>query len=227
MAALLSTQVVAAPPSLPDGFVYLDTLAPKVRQEMHYAGSDNFVGRPLAGYLAARCILTQQAATRLARIENELSAKGLGLRIFDCYRPQRAVNDLLQWSKDPSDQINKTRYYPQVPKDQLFARGYIIEKSGHTRGSTVDLTVEVRTPGAAVPGKIKPNGELDMGTAFDWFGEASHTDNPNQPVDVRANRRWFTDLMARHGFRNLPEEWWHYTLVDEPFPDTYFDFPVR
>lgn len=215
--------------ALPEGFVHLETVAPGIRQEMRYAGSDNFVGRPFPGYLAARCILTRAAAERLARIQLLLAQKQLGLKVFDCYRPQRAVDFLLVWSADAGDQRNKSRYYPDVPKAQLFDRGYLARRSGHSRGSTVDLTV-VALPGAAapmLPGRLKPDGEADMGSGYDWLGVESHPDHPGLPPPAVANRRWLAALMADYGFRGLSTEWWHYTLVDEPFPDTYFDFPVE
>ncbi len=214
---------------LPPGFVHLPARLPDAQFDIRYFGSDNFVGRPVAGYLAPTCILSAPAADALAAVQAELRAQGMVLKIFDCYRPQTAVNDFVGWGRDLADQRTKPAYYPEVPKGELFARGYIAEQSGHSRGSTVDLTVVVvdRARARDVRGEPLANGELDMGSAFDFFGVRSHTENPDVPWAVRHNRLWLRALMERHGFGNLPEEWWHFTLRDEPHPARYFDFPVR
>jgi D-alanyl-D-alanine dipeptidase len=221
--------VAARADPLPDGFVYLSDLAPGIRQDMRYAGSNNFIGRPITGYHAGRCILSRPAATALAAVEQELEPQGLALKVFDCYRPQQAVDDFVNWGHDLTDQKNKAVYYPLVPKQQLFLRGYIAEKSGHSRGSTMDLTVVMLVPGKspAVQGPALANGEVDMGSPFDLFDEHSHTDFSPLPAAAARNRQWFRTLMDSHGFKNLPEEWWHYTLRDEPFPAQYFNFPVQ
>lgn len=215
-----------APPDL----VALRAVAPGIRQSMRYAGRHNFMGRPVAGYEAPECWLSRRAADSLAAVQQELDGYGLRLRVFDCYRPQSAVNDFVRWGKDLSDQKNKDMYYPRVPKSELFKRGYIAEKSGHSRGSTVDLGLDVADSLLAlkqVRGPLADGIAVDMGTPFDLFDEQSHTDNADQSPDVQHNRRWLRALMQRHGWRNLPEEWWHYTLQDEPYPDRYFDIPVR
>lgn len=216
--------------SLPEGFVDVPTLIPDAQYDIRYIGSENFLGRPVAGYERATCILSAPAAAALAAVRREAGEHGLTLRVFDCFRPQRAVDDFVRWGADPGDQKTKARYYPQVPKDELFARGYIAEKSGHSRGSTVDLTLVVTDPARAarvLQGPLEAGAAVDMGSPFDLFDPRSHTANPDMPAHVRHNRAWFAALMSRHGFDNLPEEWWHYTLRDEPYPATFFDFPVR
>lgn len=215
--------VLAVPPSaaaqghLPAGFGYVANAIPTVIEAIRYYGTDNFIGVPIRGYEAPRCILSLPAIQALARVQQRLEPFGLGLKLFDCYRPQRAVDHFLEWSKDPHDQRHKATYYPEVAKDRLFTEGYIAERSGHSRGSTVDLTL-VDSASAA---------ELDMGTVFDYFGPASWPESPAVATQARANRLLLQMLMRDAGFLPLAEEWWHFTLANEPFPDTYFDFTVR
>ena len=216
--------------SMPAEFVHLAQIAPDVVQDMRYHGADNFLGRPVAAYEAATCILSKPAARALQAVQAELRTQGLALKVFDCYRPQAAVDDFVRWGRDLSDQKTKPAFYPDVPKEELFQRGYIAEKSGHSRGSTVDLTavvVNAQRASKAVRGPLADGMEVDMGTPFDWFGAQSHTEHPTLAPDVQDNRRWLCALMQRHGFRNLPEEWWHYTLQSEPYPERYFNFSVR
>lgn len=216
--------------ALPEGFVDVPMAIPEARYEIRYTGSENFLGRPVAGYERATCILTEPAAAALANVQREAQANGLTLKIFDCFRPQRAVDDFVRWGRDLDDLKRMATYYPRVPKSELFERGYIAVKSGHSRGSTVDLTLVVIDPARAagvLQGDLAPEGEVDMGSPFDLFDPLSHTANPDMPAHVRHNRAWFAALMDRHGFNNLPEEWWHYTLRDEPYPQTFFDFPVK
>ena len=235
LAALLAgCAVPAAGPdqasALPAGFVYLHAVAPEVQQDMRYHGSHNFMGRPVAGYQAPTCILSEPTARALQAAQAQLRPQGLTLKVFDCYRPQTAVNDFVRWGRDLSDQKAKSAYYPAVPKQELFQRGYIAEKSGHSRGSTVDLTLVVLDglrASKAVRGPLADGQEVDMGSPFDLFDARSHTDNPHLSPDVQHNRHWLRALLAQQGFRNLPEEWWHYTLNHEPYPDSYFDFAVR
>lgn len=235
MAALLLSACAApgapAPGTgLPEGFVHLATLVPDAIQELRYHGANNFVGRPVAGYEAASCILSAPAARALQGVQAELRPQGLALKVFDCYRPQAAVDDFVRWGRDLADQKTKAAFYPDVPKAELFQRGYIAEKSGHSRGSTVDLTVVVRDArraSAVVHGPLADGMEVDMGTPFDWFGVQSHTDHPGLAPDVRDNRRWLRALLQRHGFANLPQAWWHYTLQREPYPQRHFNFTVR
>lgn len=184
---------------------------------MRYAGSHNFVGRPIAGYDAPVCLLAEEAASALANVQRALAASGRGLKVFDCYRPVRAVADFAAWARDLEDQATKAEYYPNVAKDQLFALGYIAERSGHSRGSTVDLTLIDLASGA----------ELDMGTPYDLFDPRSWPNDTSVSPEAQANRRALQEAMAAHGFQGLREEWWHFTLVGEPHLETYFDFPVR
>ncbi len=231
--SILMLWLAAAPglaAALPEGFVDVPEMIPDARYDIRYLGSENFIGRPVAGYERATCILSAPAAEALAAVQREAMLNGLTLKIFDCFRPQRAVDDFVRWGRDLQDLKMKTAYYPRVPKDELFERGYIAEKSGHSRGSTVDLTLVVTDPARAtqvLQGPITVGAEADMGSPFDLFDPRSHTENPDMPAHVRHNRAWFAALMDHHGFSNLPEEWWHYTLRDEPYPDRFFDFPVK
>jgi D-alanyl-D-alanine dipeptidase len=223
---------------MPPGFVYLSDVAPDIVQDMRYHTAHNFIGRPIAGYDDGVCILTEKAARALAHVERSLLDAGLTLRVYDCYRPQRAVDEFVAWSKIMWDQRMKVEFYPRVDKSELLALGYLAARSGHTRGSTLDLTiqrVDARTARPYEFGKhscIAPwaqryhDGSIDMGTSFDCMDELSHSD-----ADVGAvaghHRRMLADLMERYGFVGIRTEWWHFTLADEPFRKTYFDFPVR
>jgi D-alanyl-D-alanine dipeptidase len=210
--ALLLTSCMTAQES---SLVRLSTIDPSIAQDPRYAGSDNFMGRPIRGYLAPEVMMTREAAEALATAQKSAKARGLSLLVLDGYRPQRAVDHFVEWGTDLADTLNKAAYYPNVPKAELFERGYIAERSGHSRGSTVDLTL------------TRDGSPLDMGTPFDFFDELSHTENPAITPEAMANRMLLRDIMAAAGFRNYVNEWWHYTLVNEPYPDTYFDIPVE
>lgn len=200
--------------------VDVQTLAPSIEVDLRYAGSHNFVGRPVDGYEAPKCLLSPPPAAALAAVQDQLSRRGYGLRVFDCYRPQRAVDHFVRWARDTADRRTKAEYYPDVPKSELFADGYIAERSGHSRGSTVDLTlVEVHSDGRTAP--------LDMGTPFDFFDPSSATDSPDVTSRQRAGRAQLREYMEGGGFRNYAAEWWHYTLVDEPWPERYLDVVIR
>lgn len=201
----------------PPAFVDAESAVPGLAVDMRYAGSRNFVGRPIAGYDAPLCLLTREAAAALAAVQRDLAASGRGLKVYDCYRPARAVADFAAWARDLGDQRMKPEYYPNVDKTQLFALGYIAERSGHSRGSTLDVTLIELVTGA----------ELDMGTPYDLFDPRSWPSDTSVSADAQANRRALQEAMVAHGFRPLREEWWHFTLSGEPFPETYFDFPVR
>jgi zinc D-Ala-D-Ala dipeptidase len=201
----------------PAGFTDAQYAVPGLAVDMRYHGSDNFVGRPVDGYEAPVCILTDRAASALRDVQAELQPFGLGLKAFDCYRPARAVAHFVRWARDPADTLRKADYYPDIDKAQLFALGYIAERSGHSRGSTVDLTIVDLASGV----------ELDMGGAWDLFSTTSWPMDTSATAAQRANRLLLRALMIRHGFRPYDQEWWHFTLVDEPHPDRYFDFPVR
>ncbi|HSJ07664.1 MAG TPA: M15 family metallopeptidase, partial [Longimicrobiales bacterium] len=203
--------------------------------EARYHGHHNFLGRPVAGYEAPLCLLTREAAAALAAVQAEIRPFGLGLKTWDCYRPQRAVDDFVAWARDTADTAMALEFYPAVPKGELFAEGYIAERSGHSRGSTVDLTLLPLRPDPFPPYQPgqplrdcrgpadarTPDNGLDMGTAYDCFDLLSHTANPAVGPDAARNRLLLKAVMERHGFRNYAREWWHFTLRDEPWPDTY------
>jgi D-alanyl-D-alanine dipeptidase len=213
--ALLGTLALVACGKL----VALDAVAPSVRQSIRYASSANFVGAPIDGYRAPRCWLTEPAARALKSAEAEAEGSGLTLLVFDCYRPQRAVRQFMRWAADGADQRTKEAYYPRVSKADLVPQGYVAERSGHSRGSTVDVTL------------ARPCGEhvvaLDMGTSFDFFDPRSHYAAEDVTSSQRTNRRQLRELMERHGFRGYEPEWWHFTLADEPYPHRYFDVPIE
>ena len=192
------------------------TVVPGLVSDIRYAGSHNFVGRPIAGYRAPRCLLTPPAANALAEVARDLTARGLVIKVFDCYRPARAVADFARWARDPRDQAAKAEFYPDVDKRTLFRDGYIASQSGHSRGSTLDLSL-------ARAG----DGELDMGTPFDFFSPRSWAAASSVTAEQHANRMRLAAAMQRRGFRGYPKEWWHFTLRNEPFPGTYFDMPVQ
>jgi D-alanyl-D-alanine dipeptidase len=198
-------------------FVYIHENNPDIVLDVRYFSEDNFMGTRVDGYHQAVILVSKQAAHVLSEVQKKLSQQGLGLKIFDAYRPQKAVDHFARWAKDPADILTKRKYYPDLPKGRLFELGYIAEKSGHTRGSTLDLTVV----------DLKTGAELDMGSPWDFFGEISHHDSPLVNEEATANRNLLRDVMIKHGFEPYAGEWWHYTLADEPFPETYFDFDVE
>lgn len=202
---------------LPEGFVYVKDLIPDVVTEMRYTGNNNFIGRPIRGYNEQVVILSSPAATALKNVQEDLKKRGYCLKIFDAYRPQRAVNNFMEWAKDVDDTIMKQKFYPAVDKKDLFNLGYIASRSGHSRGSTVDLTIIDATTGK----------ELDMGSSYDLFGEISHHDSPKVTPQQKKNRELLKNTMKKYGFTPYAQEWWHYTYQPEPFPETYFDFEVE
>lgn len=227
----------------PTDIVDAATIVSGLKLDMRYAGPDNFVGRPIVGYRAEKCLLTKRAAEALKRVQEELNKENLSLKVYDCYRPQSAVDDFARWGSDSNQQKMKAQYYPDVSKRDIFRLGYVARRSGHSRGSTVDLTIVPLGPPAA-PAPVAdvqaelascegakeqraPDDSLDMGTGYDCFSKRSHTGYAGIGPDARKNRRLLKSVMGRHGFVNLPKEWWHYTLADEPYPKTYFDFPVE
>ncbi|MFP3989960.1 M15 family metallopeptidase [Streptomyces sp. E11-3] len=230
----------APEPKAPEEFVALRSVDRTIIQEMRYFTPHNFVGERIDGYRQPLCILTRQSAEALRLAQRELLRQGYSLKVYDCYRPQRAVNHFVRWAKDLDDERMKQEFYPQVDKSRLFEDGYIAEKSGHSRGSTVDLTLvklpakptrpyrpgEPLVPCYAPQDERFPDNAVDTGTGFDCFDTLSHTDDPRITAEQRANRDLLKDTLADVGFHNLPEEWWHFTHQGEPFPDTYFDFPV-
>ena len=204
---------------LPEGFVYLEDFIPDIHLELRYLTEDNFIGQPVDGYRQPQAILTRAAAEALRRVQADLVRFGLGLKVFDAYRPQRAVDQFVRWGKDLDNLKMKGRYYPDVEKKDLFSQGYVAERSSHSRGSTVDVTLVYRDETGG--------RELDMGTGFDLFSPKSWPDNRDMTGPQRAHRLLLQVLMVRNGFLPYPQEWWHFTLANEPFPETYFDFPVE
>ncbi len=226
LAACIDAAVAADPPQLSPattpqeaGLVDIQTRIPDADLDIRYFGSHNFVGRPIAGYQAPRCWLKQDAADALARVESALRARHQRLRIFDCYRPARAVTEFVRWMADPNDTLGKAEFYPDLDKPQLSGT-YIAPVSGHSRGATVDLTV------LQCDAQDASCAPLDMGTGFDFFGLRAHTDSSDVTAQQRANRDSLRDAMTAQGFVNLPEEWWHYRLEPEPTPGTYYDVPI-
>ncbi|MFE0704219.1 M15 family metallopeptidase [Streptomyces sp. NPDC058872] len=227
-------------PKAPRGFVDLGSVDRTILREVRYATEHNFVGVPVDGYAQPLCLLTRPAAEALHRAQVRLRARGYALKVYDCYRPQRAVDHFVRWARDLRDERMKKEFYPAVAKSSLFTDGYLAERSGHSRGSTVDLTV-VRLPAARtrayVPGEELvecwapraerfPDNSVDMGTGYDCFDPRAHTGDPRIRGAQRANRELLEGVLAEQGFVNLPEEWWHFTFGPEPYPDTFFDFPV-
>ena len=198
-------------------FVSLTEAVPDAILEIRYFSTYNFVGERIDGYLAPTALMTREAADSLKAVSDDVMRLGYRLKIYDAYRPQCAVDHFVRWAADVADTTMRRYFYPDVDKSLLFEKGYIYEKSGHTRGSTVDLTLFDMTT----------EKEVDMGGTFDWFGLESHPDYRDITEEQFANRMILRQAMLRHGFNPLDEEWWHFTLKNEPFPDTYFTFPVR
>lgn len=216
-------------------FVVITDVVPDAILEIRYYSTYNFVGARIDGYLEPTALLTRQAADSLKVVSDELKAQGYRLKIYDAYRPQMGVDHFMRWGDDVTDTLMKPYFYPDVPRDSLFDLGYIARRSGHSRGSTIDLTLF----------DMNTEKELDMGGTFDWFGYESHPDfggNPetgeytgvcNSPsgrtitAEQFENRMILRRAMLRHGFMPYDEEWWHFTLINEPYPDTYFTFPVK
>jgi D-alanyl-D-alanine dipeptidase len=236
LAAADAYAVSKRPPDIVDAA----TIVPRLRLDMRYLTDNNFIGRPIAGYVAPKCYLTRDAAEALKEVQEELVAKGYSLKVYDCYRPQRAVDDFARWGRDHADRKMKAEFYPDIAKRRLFREGYIAHRSGHSRGSTVDLTIVPLDAAALAPrtaGKSyvcdgpqearSPDDSLDMGTSFDCFSERSAPSYADLSAAQKANRKLLKSLMNKHGFRGLRGEWWHFTLRGEPYPGTYFDFPVE
>jgi D-alanyl-D-alanine dipeptidase len=229
----------AAAAQLPSGFVALPDIDPSILTDIRYATAHNFVGRPVIGYQQPRCLLTRQAADALHRVQTTALSQGYSLKVYDCYRPQQGVDDFVRWAAN-DDQRMKAEFYPKVDKSVLFDNGYIGGPTAHSRGSTMDLTL-VATPPHAEPSyqagerllpctapaaQRFPDNSIDMGTGFDCFDPLAHTITPGLSGTARNNRALLTGLMAQGGFINYAKEWWHYTLSNEPYPHTYFNFPV-
>lgn len=245
LTALLALTLAPAParaagePEAPADFVALADVDPTILQEIRYATPHNFVGERVDGYRQPLCILTRTAAQALHRAQTRFLRQGYTLKVYDCYRPQRAVDHFVRWAKDLADQRMKGEFYPDVDKSRLFTDGYIAEKSGHSRGSTLDVTLvklparptrpyvpgEPLVPCHAPAGERFPDNSVDMGTGYDCFDTLSHTLDPRVQGAQRAHRLLLKNTLGSLGFVNLAEEWWHFTYEPEAHPDTYFDFP--
>jgi zinc D-Ala-D-Ala dipeptidase len=235
--ALLALTVPACAGELPPGFAYLRDVAPTIVQEMRYAGYDNFTGRPVPGYDAAECVLLRKVAEALARVQADLARQNLSLKVYDCFRPIRAVQAFVRWAKDPHAG-GDARFHPRVPKDELFARGYIAEQSRHSTGTAIDLTLIALPPAHVAPfdraahygpctaqaSQREPDNSLDMGTGFDCFDEMSHTRNDAITDDQKHRRDMLLAAMGARGFHNYPEEWWHFGFGPR---GEYYDFPIE
>ncbi len=211
---LLTLTLLADDPKSGDtteAFLNVNSQSPSIRYEMRYAGTDNFIGSPVDGYEEPICYLTKEAAIAVQKVQASLQKEGQTLRVYDCFRPQRAVDHFVRWAKELNDTKMKSAYYPGVNKKELFKLGYIAAKSGHSRGSTLDLTID----------------GLDMGTPFDFFDPRSHTESDAVTKEQHKNRMRLKKVMEENGFQNYAEEWWHFTLKDEPFKERYFDFAIK
>jgi D-alanyl-D-alanine dipeptidase len=236
----LSTATYPASASeMPKDFAYLRDIDPTIQQDMRYAGADNFTGAPVPGYDAPECVLLRQVAEALKAVQADLKAKGFGLLVYDCYRPTTAVAAFVAWAKLPDDSQAKATWYPNLNKSDLFP-DYIATRSGHSRGATLDLTIEpleasseaqagaeAKPPACTAPQEgHAPDGSLAMGTSFDCFDVKANTAASGLTEEERNNRAMLVDAMRARGFKNYPMEWWHFTWQPEPYPDTFFDFPI-
>ncbi len=226
--------------ALPKGFVYLRDIDPTIVQDIRYAASHNFLGRPARGYLAAECILSAPAANALATVQRMLAEKKLSLIVWDCYRPKRAVDDFLQWSKDPAHSEMKAEFYPRTDKEKLFALGYLARRSAHSRGSTVDVGIVPTAFSSAPPpnpsqplkacttakGERFEDGTIDFGTGYDCLDVLANTSNALVGTIAQRNRQTLRSYMQGAGFRPYAREWWHFELINAPFDRGGFDFEV-
>ncbi|CAF2145660.1 unnamed protein product [Rotaria magnacalcarata] len=226
--------------TIPTGFVYVPDIIPDIQISLRYASNENFMGHIVNGYLSNVSIITRAAAIGLKQAQLLAKDNGYELVIYDGYRPQKSVNQFMNWTQNLNDsQIKKNFYYPRINKEDAFKLGYIAEKSGHTRGSTIDLTLilfgkHVQNPLKPIERNLTDNftilylddGTIDMGSSFDLFDEASHTNSTLVNRTYQENRIILKNIMEQAGFTNYDKEWWHYTLNNEPFPNTYFDFDI-
>lgn len=213
----LSTVCVPKARELPEGFVYIDELIEDCIIDAKYAGTDNFMGRPADGYEQPLVVMTKEAAEGCIKAANILRKQGYVLKFYDAYRPQRAVDDFCRWGDDVADQRRKPIQYPNVEKAKMFDEGYIARRSGHTRGKAVDLTIV----------DMKTHQDVDMGSIFDYMDERSWPDCPDVTPEQHKNRYILREAMLASGFTPYECEWWHFNVSPEPYPDTYFDFPIR
>jgi D-alanyl-D-alanine dipeptidase len=238
-ALALSCAAAQAQSAMPPNFVYLRDIDPSIAQDMRYAGADNFIGRPIVGYDAPECILRRDVADALRRVQAELAASGLGLKVYDCYRPQRAVRAMAQWSQDGRPVGESKRYFPNLHKANLFALGYLSSVSRHASGTAIDLTLVQAARAAAArfdpaatygpctapAAQRSPDDSIDMGTGYDCLDVSSHTRSPAVSAEQRRWRATLVTAMARHGFANYHKEWWHFSYGPPNAP--HYDFPIR
>lgn len=234
--AIGNTKATGTPPA---DFINVQEIIPQAQTDIRYFTDHNFIGRKIKGYEAPVCLLTKKAANALKEVENQLLPMGLTLKFYDCYRPQTAVNDFADWATQLNNLKMRAEFYPNVDKQNLFRDGYIAYRSEHSRGSTVDLTIvpvssKIHTyqPGqklvscTASKEERFPDNSLDFGTGYDCFSPKSHPDYQLLSAQTKANRLLLQSLMIQAGFKPLDTEWWHFSLINEPYPNTYFDFPV-
>ena len=202
---------------MPKGFISLHEFLPEVLLEIRYASSYNFIGKPINGYTSPLAILSIEAAEGLKLASKYLHKNDLILKVFDAYRPQKALDHIVKWARDVNDTLMKKYFYPGIDKAQLIPDGYIAERSAHTRGSALDLTIVSMNSGC----------DLDMGTPFDFLGEQANHGSVSISTEQTANRKILKDAMEYAGFAPYDQEWWHYIFIKEPYPDTYFDFPFK
>ncbi|MDA9584610.1 M15 family metallopeptidase [Flavobacteriaceae bacterium] len=202
---------------LKKGFSYLLEVDESIQQELRYFSSNNFIGKKIDGYKKNTVIISNAAAKALKKVQAELMQMGLSLKVYDAYRPQQSVDHFVRWAKKLNDTLMKQSFYPTVRKSDLFKLGFIASKSGHTRGSSVDLSIV----------EIKTNKEIDMGSSYDFFGATSYSLYKKLSSRQEKNRMFLRNIMIKNGFNPYDKEWWHYTLVDEPFPNTYFNFDIE
>jgi len=229
--------------ALAKGFVYLDDVDPTIKASLRYKSEENFLGKEVAGYKNPVVMITKQAAEALKKVQADVKKDGYSLVVYDAYRPQTAVNNFMRWSKDVKDQPKKAQYYPRINKADVFDLGYVAERSGHSRGSTVDLTIiedgkevqEVKEIERTLLDGYKflflDDGTVDMGSSFDLFDQASHYENKLIDEKYKKSRTYLKEVMEKHGFKNYSDEWWHFTLKNEPYSSkedsSYFDFPIE
>ena len=236
---IISSVVFSSQNRLPNQFVYLDEIIPDIIIELRYSSSFNFLGKNVDGYKSNKCIVTNDMAEALKLVQNELQSMGLGLKVYDAYRPQMSVDHSLRWANNESDTITKKEFYPTLSKKELIENVYIATKSSHSRGGAIDLTIISFPPSKQEPFNVesqwdcsegnyslKRDNSLDMGSSYDCFHEISHTNSMIITSQQRANRLLLKSLMEKYGFKNYYKEWWHYNFIDETFPETYFNFPV-
>ncbi len=240
MSAAMLASAIGHATTLPHGFVYLKDIDPTIQQDIRYADHHNFIGRPITGYDAAECILSLPAAKALAEVQKDLHKMRYSLKVYDCYRPQMAVDDFIHWSQQPDQQQMKGEFYPRTAKTDFFSLGYVAKQSNHTHGSTVDLTIvpmhsestEQYAQGQSLTACFAPYGErfhdgsLDMGTGYDCMDETAHGDNRDVSKIAQQHRALLRQVMGKHGFAPYAVEWWHFTLKNQPYPTTFFNFKI-